>query len=141
MKENMVCLKPISSLTKKEDAFKPEVKAEEEYLQGIVFDERWKYEELVLLQKSLKQIPAGTRDRYTAVHKDIIKYGAKKDYKQLINQIKEFQNVLKSGGNLLDFMRKSAYTPQDELIKKEDSNANSAVDNTENENENENCEY
>lgn len=73
MKANMVCLKPISSLTKPEEA-KVEKKDEtEDFLQGIVFDERWTFEELNQLSKSLKMIPAGTKDRYTVVHKDMIK--------------------------------------------------------------------
>lgn len=121
MKENMVCLKPISSMTKPEDAYikKEEV---EDFLTGVVFNERWTFDELNQLQKSLRQIPAGTRDRYHMVHKDIVKYGAKKDRKMLENQIREFQIILKSGGNLLDYMKKTAYKPEEDVKKSEEIN-------------------
>lgn len=74
MKENMVCLKPISSMTKPEEAniAKP-VNDEDEFMDGVIVDENWNFEELNQLTKSLKMIPAGTKDRYHVVHKDIIK--------------------------------------------------------------------
>ena len=73
MKANMVCLNTISALTKPEEALAEKKVEAEDFLQGVVFDERWTFEELNQLSKSLKMIPAGIKDRYTVVNKDMIK--------------------------------------------------------------------
>jgi len=51
------------------------------------------------------------------VHKDIIKYGAKKDRTQLESKIKEFQDIIKKGGNLLEFMKKTAVVEKGKEVK------------------------
>jgi len=38
----------------------------------------------------------------------------------LESQIREFQIILKNGGNLLEFMKKTAYKPEEEVVKKDD---------------------
>lgn len=44
-----------------------------DYLIGIEFTKHWTMNELTQLQKSLRNIPAGTKDRLSIVHKDIVK--------------------------------------------------------------------
>jgi len=51
-------------MTKPEEAniAKP-VNDEDEFMDGVIVDENWNFEELNQLTKSLKMIPAGTKDR------------------------------------------------------------------------------
>lgn len=119
----MVNLKPISSLTKPEESqINKNTNNEEDFMDNIEVSENWTFEELNQLQKSLRLIPAGTKDRYHCVHKDLIKYGAKKNRKQLESKIREFQEILKSGGNLIEMIRKSAQKTE-EIKEENDKNA------------------
>lgn len=64
MKDSMVNLKPISSISKPEEILTNKTTTnDEDFMNGIEIDDNWTFEELNQLQKSLRLIPAGTKDR------------------------------------------------------------------------------
>lgn len=64
MKDSMVNLKPISSISKPEEILTNKTTTNyEDFMNGIEIDDNWTFEELNQLQKSLRLIPAGTKDR------------------------------------------------------------------------------
>lgn len=64
MKDSMVNLKPISSISKPEEILTNKTTTnDDDFMNGIEIDDNWTFEELNQLQKSLRLIPAGTKDR------------------------------------------------------------------------------